>query len=81
MWKELSEEWKSTFEQAWLAFKNGSLPIGAIITDEIGKVIIEGRNETCEDTYPNKRTAHAEMACVRYLDIEKYPNFKKFHII
>lgn len=80
MWKDLSAEWKTTFEQAWVAFQHGSLPIGAIITDETGNVIIAGRNETCEKAYPNRRTAHAEMYCMRNLDIEKYPAYRKYHL-
>lgn len=80
MWNNLSEEWKKTFEQAWLAFQHGSIPIGAIITDEKGNVLITGRNETCETHYPNKRTAHAEIYCVRNLDIEKYPNLGEYHL-
>jgi len=80
MWNDLSVEWKKTLEQAWIAFQHGSLPIGAIITDGEGNVIIAGRNETCENHYPNRRTAHAEMACIRNLDIEKYPNFYEYHL-
>lgn len=80
MWKDLSVEWKRTFENAWKAFRQGSIPIGAMITDKSGHVIIEGRNETCETHYPNKRTAHAEMYCVRNLDIEKYPDFNEYQL-
>ncbi len=80
MWKDLSEEWKQAFEQAWVAFRHGSIPIGAIITDEMGNVLIAGRNETCEASYPNRRIAHAEMYCMRNLDIEKYPNFREYHL-
>ena len=53
MWNDLSAEWKKTLEQAWIAFQHGSIPIGAIITDEEGNVLIAGRNETCEAHYPN----------------------------
>lgn len=80
MWKDLSEEWKITFEQAWIAFQNGSIPIGAIITDTAGNIIITGRNETLEKSYPNKRTAHAEIYCVRNLDIEKYSALGEYHL-
>ena len=80
MWNDLSSEWKKTFEQAWRAFQNGSVPIGAIITDGAGNVIISGRNERWEKRYPNKRTAHAEMYCVRNLDIEKYPDLSEYHL-
>jgi len=49
MWNDLSEEWKKAFEQSWIAFQNGSIPIGAIITDASGRVLSVGRNETCEE--------------------------------
>lgn len=80
MWKDLSREWKETYELAWLAFCNGSLPIGAIITDTSGDTIIAGRNETCENHYPNRRTAHAEMYCMRNIDIEKHPSLREYHL-
>lgn len=80
MWQDLSREWKETYELAWLAFCNGSIPIGAIITDTSGDTIIAGRNEICENHYPNKRTAHAEMHCMRNIDIEKYPSLSEYHL-
>jgi len=80
MWNDLSDEWKKTFEQTWIAFQNGSIPIGAVITDKYGNVIIEGRNETCEKRIRNSRTAHAEMNCVRNLDIEKYSDLAEYHL-
>ncbi len=48
MWNDLSKEWQKTFELAWIAFQNGSIPIGAMITDRSGNMIIAGRNETFE---------------------------------
>lgn len=80
MWKDLSREWKETYELAWLAFCNGSLPIGAIITDTSGNTVIAGRNETCEDHYPNSRTAHAEMYCMRNIDTKKHPSLREYHL-
>ncbi len=80
MWNDLSNEWKKTFEQTWIAFQNGSIPIGAIISDKFGNIIITGRNETCENSVQNKRTAHAEMYCVRNLDIEKYSDLGEYHL-
>ena len=80
MWNDLSNEWKNAFEQSWIAFQNGSIPIGAVITNKYGDIIIAGRNETCEKSIPNKRTAHAEMYCIRNLDIEKYSDFNEYHL-
>lgn len=31
--------------------------------------------ETCENHYPNRRTAHAEMYCMRNIDIMNYGDF------
>lgn len=80
MWKDLSYEWQKTFEQAWIAFQHGSIPIGSIITDQSGNILITGRNEIGEKSVPNKRTAHAEMYCVRNFDIEKYPDLGEYHL-
>lgn len=80
MWKDLSKQWKETYAQGWLAFCNGSIPIGAIITDTSGNTIIAGRNETFENHYPNRRTAHAEMYCMRNIDIDKYPSLGEYHL-
>ena len=80
MWCDLSKEWQIAFEEAWISFKGGSIPIGAIITDEDGNVLMTGRNESGEGRYPNHRVAHAEASCVRNLDIEKYPNLSEYHL-
>lgn len=80
MWCDLTKEWQRAFEEAWISFKGGSIPIGAIITDEDGNVLMTGRNESGEGRYPNHRVAHAEASCVRNLDIEKYPNLSEYHL-
>lgn len=72
MWKDLSKEWQLTFEQGWIAYQNGNIPIGAIITDQKENVLISGHNKTRENTYPNPRTAHAEHYCMVNLDTTKY---------
>lgn len=80
MWKDLPREWQEAYKLAWLAFCRGSIPIGAIITDASGKTVIAGRNETGENRYPNRRTAHAEMYCMLNIDIEKHPSLKEYHL-
>ena len=49
--------------QGWEAFKNGSIPIGAVITDEIGNIISTGRNRIYEIDTLNTKIAHAETEC------------------
>lgn len=80
MWCDLSKEWQRAFEEAWDSFKGGSIPIGAIITDQNGNVLMTGRNEIGEGRYPNQRVAHAEASCVRNLDIERYKELSEYHL-
>lgn len=45
---ELSSVWQTCLEQAWEAFVNGSLPIGAVIVGAAGQVLAVGRNRLGE---------------------------------
>ncbi|NLK87379.1 MAG: nucleoside deaminase [Clostridiaceae bacterium] len=78
MWEKVSEPWKIAFSQGWESFKKGSIPIGAVITDEIGNIISVGRNRMYESGTLNPRIAHAETVCLQNLDISKYPNVKQY---
>ena len=80
MWNNLSREWQTAFGLAWEAFRNGSIPIGAVIFDEAGNVLSTGRNHMGENLVPNPRTAHAETLCVRNLDIAKYRDYRNYHL-
>lgn len=86
MWDNLSQAWKTCFEQAWLSYCSGSFPIGAAITDENGKVISAGRNKVYEKSqepgqiYSNK-IAHAEINSILKIDnLETNRNRKKYSI-
>ncbi len=78
MWDRVAEPWKIAFSQGWEAFRKGSIPIGAVVTDEIGNVISMGRNRMYESGALNPRIAHAETVCLQNLDISKYPNVKQY---
>ena len=78
MWKDLPEVWQTAFSKGWEAFKHGAVPIGAVITDENGKIIYTGRNHIGEVKGGNNRIAHAETDCLLQLDTEKYPKFKEY---
>lgn len=69
MWKEISEPWKACFEEAWKAYCNGSIPIGAVIVSSEGKIISRGRNMVYEDIddssiFSGCKMAHAEMNAI-----------------
>ena len=81
MWDTLNIAWQIAFEQAWEAFANGSIPIGAAITNENGNVISFGRNRLYENTTKNPNIAHAEVEAIRELDISKYPNVGSYTIL
>ena len=80
MWNDLTPAWQTAFELAWEAFCHGSIPIGAIITDEAGRVLSTGRNLMGEGRVPNPRTAHAEAQCVRDLDTSAIPDTRRCHL-
>ena len=70
-WDELLPPWQWCIEEAWTSYCKGSLPIGAAITDEHGKLLARGRNRIYEDDIyeddkenqilRGHRLAHAEM--------------------
>ena len=68
MWSDLSAAWQCAFEEAWAAFRQGSIPIGAVICDAEGNVLIRERNRTAEPGQRNRRIAHAEANALRRLD-------------
>ncbi|WP_297957304.1 nucleoside deaminase [uncultured Ruminococcus sp.] len=68
MWKELSPQWQAAFEEAWTAFGNGSIPIGAVITDESGTILIREHNRAGEPDTVNRLISHAEANALRRLD-------------
>ena len=78
MWNELSKAWQTAFSAGWESFKNGSIPIGAVICDENGKIICTGRNRVNEITNGNRKIAHAETDCLLQIDTRKYPNLESY---
>ena len=48
MWNNLEIAWKAAFELGWESLKCGSIPIGAVIIDETGNIISQGRNRIYE---------------------------------
>ncbi len=75
---ELSRPWQRVFELDWLSLCEGSKAIGAVIADENGVIISEGRNRIYEDVIPNPAVWHAEVEAVRNLDVRKFPNLRSY---
>lgn len=67
MWDQLSLQWRACVEQAWEAYRAGSIPIGAVITNPAGCILAAGHNriynsrEVSPDHLSGSFLAHAEM--------------------
>ena len=72
MWKDLSVQWQTAFLEAWDAFKTGGIPIGAVIADEKGNIIIKEHNRAGENETINRHISHAEANALRSLDTSMY---------
>ena len=73
VWEELSEPWRACVDEAWEAYRSGSLPIGAVVTDAHGGVLSQGRNRIHERSGPpgaifGHKLAHAELNALLALD-------------
>jgi tRNA(adenine34) deaminase len=77
VWEELSEPWRACVEEAWEAYRSGSLPIGAVVTDAHGSLLSRGRNRIHEHSGPpgavfGHKLAHAELNALLSLDHHEY---------
>ena len=72
MWNEVTDVWKRAFGEAWLSFISGSIPIGAVLCDTEGKIILADHNRNNEAQTINKKIAHAEANILRALNTSVY---------
>ncbi len=75
---ELSPCWQRVFTLAWESVCMGSRAIAAVIADDAGHILSEGRNRTGERTVPNPKTAHAENEAVAALDTQRFPDLHSY---
>lgn len=65
-------------EEAEKALCEGNYPFGAVLTDDNGKIVVIGHNENFSK---NDISAHAEIQCLRKMDIRKLLDEKnKYHL-
>jgi len=78
MWEALSLPWQKSFEQGWLAYQSGSVPIGAVVTDGAGYIRSSGRSRSNEQSSDDPRhihgnlLSHAEVNALLSLDDSQY---------
>lgn len=74
---------RRALELAWEAYQSGSFPVGAVIVDEHGGLVAEGRNRIGEpDAPPGRRRAtaiaHAELDALGQLPLGSYESHQLF---
>lgn len=75
MWSTLSVPWQASLEQAWQAYVEGALPIGAALARPDGQIVSVGRNRTRGGAYTTvprltgHRLAHAELDALMQADL------------
>ncbi|KGX91423.1 nucleoside deaminase [Pontibacillus marinus] len=71
-WNEISTNWQRCFELAWETMKDGSKPIAALVIDENGEIIAEGKNAVYSEYYgatvSYNEIAHAEVNALGKID-------------
>jgi tRNA(Arg) A34 adenosine deaminase TadA len=77
---ELAQPWIACLEEAWAAYKAGSLPIGAAYVAPDGAVLLRGRNRMEEppggEGLSGSRVAHAEMDVLRQAPTASFAEMK-----
>lgn len=71
---ELSVPWQRVFALAWESVCAGSRAIGAVIADDAGHILAEGRNRTGECDLPIPSAIHAVTEAIRSLDTAAHPD-------
>src|SRR6185503_3116115 len=76
VWADVPLPWRACLEEAWAAYRAGSLPIGAVVLDTSGHIVGRGRNRIFEVAaeLPDSRClfghrlAHAEINALLGVD-------------
>lgn len=75
-WRDVPLPWQACFEQAWLAYRAGCVPIGAAIVSAEGEILHVGRNHIHEARDAATRIisgelGHAEINALVHFDRQK----------
>jgi tRNA(Arg) A34 adenosine deaminase TadA len=74
MWDQLSTPWQVCLELSWQSMREGSLPVGSVITGPEGGIVARGRNrtgvyeQTLNQEIIGNPLAHAEINALLDLD-------------
>ncbi len=75
-WSGLDEPWRRALRLAWDAFSAGTVPVGAVVVDDGGALLAQGRNRIFESASPpgqlaGTRLAHAELNALAQLPLTR----------
>ena len=72
---ELEPVWRTVFDLMWEAYVAGTIPVGAIVVDDAGRVVARGRNRIFDSPGDGQlgasRLAHAEVNALLRLGSER----------
>src|SRR5262249_23438535 len=85
-WNELDRyegPWIDVFVLMWEAYQAGTIPVGAVVADESGRVVARGRNRIfgapADHEVGRSRLAHAEVNALLALPAERtYEDWKLY---
>ncbi|MCX7772618.1 MAG: nucleoside deaminase [Clostridia bacterium] len=82
-WYSLDLGWQESFKLAWEAYCMGSIPIGAAIVDDLGKVVGTGRSMQFEKDGPagqiyGHKLSHAETHALLKVNAFEHPNIRQY---
>lgn len=80
---KLEQPWRECFRLAWESFRKGSIPIGAVVTDQTGRIVGTGRSQQFESSgnsgeiYRHK-LSHAELNALLQFSQFDHPDIHKY---
>jgi tRNA(adenine34) deaminase len=82
-WNKLEKPWQECFKLGWESYKKGSIPIGAVITDNTGEIIASGRSlqyeEICAPGEVSRhKLSHAELNALLKVSEFDHPNIRQY---
>jgi tRNA(adenine34) deaminase len=74
-WEELAPPWREVLLLMWEAYSAGTIPVGAVIVDELGEIVARGRNRIFDEPLDwqlgRSRLAHAELNALAALSSDR----------
>jgi len=85
LWANLDKPWQVCFELGWKSFEKGSIPIGAVVVNENGEVISQGRslqyeNEGESGQVFRHKLSHAELNALLKVSEFDHPRIRNYSL-